>query len=158
MQGRAVFESRNDIALAIIDIIMETESAGLDLARYVRTQLHNHCTRLVLRTGYSTAAPEDAVIRDYEIDDYTHKTELTIQKLRTLLYSKMRSYRDVCLLQQQATALNAKLFSAQEHLMQSEKPASIGQLAAGVAHEINKPIGYIFSNYGTLDGYLTSLF
>lgn len=54
--------------------------------------------------------------------------------------------------------LNAKLITAQEHLVQSEKLASIGQLAAGVAHEINNPIGYISSNYGMLEGYLNSLF
>ena len=54
--------------------------------------------------------------------------------------------------------LNAKLSMAQEHLVQSEKLASIGQLAAGVAHEINNPIGYIFSNFGTLEKYLTDLF
>jgi PAS domain S-box-containing protein len=54
--------------------------------------------------------------------------------------------------------LNAKLSMAQDHLVQSEKLASIGQLAAGVAHEINNPIGYIFSNFGTLEKYLASLF
>lgn len=54
--------------------------------------------------------------------------------------------------------LNDKLSMAQEHLVQSEKLASIGQLAAGVAHEINNPIGYIFSNFGMLEKYLTSLF
>ena len=56
------------------------------------------------------------------------------------------------------TALNAKLTMTQEQLLQSEKLASIGQLAAGVAHEINNPIGYIFSNVGTLQGYLDQLF
>lgn len=54
--------------------------------------------------------------------------------------------------------LNAKLSLAQDHLVQSEKMASIGQLAAGVAHEINNPIGYIFSNFGTLENYLLNLF
>ena len=56
------------------------------------------------------------------------------------------------------TELNAKLSMAQEQLVQQEKLASIGQLAAGVAHEINNPIGYIFSNFGTLQGYLAQLF
>lgn len=54
--------------------------------------------------------------------------------------------------------LNAKLSDAQDKLMQSEKMASIGQLAAGVAHEINNPIGFIFSNFGTLERYLGDLF
>ncbi len=54
--------------------------------------------------------------------------------------------------------LNAKLRRAQEQLLQSEKLASIGQLAAGVAHEINNPIGYVFSNFTTLEGYLADLF
>ncbi|MEJ5999360.1 ATP-binding protein [Paucibacter soli] len=54
--------------------------------------------------------------------------------------------------------LNARLSEAQEKLVQSEKLASIGQLAAGVAHEINNPIGYIFSNFGTLERYLADLF
>jgi two-component system NtrC family sensor kinase len=54
--------------------------------------------------------------------------------------------------------LNGKLRLAQDQLMQSEKLASIGQLAAGVAHEINNPVGYVFSNFGTLERYLADLF
>ena len=56
------------------------------------------------------------------------------------------------------TDLNARLSMTQEKLVQSDKLASIGQLAAGVAHEINNPIGYIFSNFGTLQNYLDQLF
>ena len=56
------------------------------------------------------------------------------------------------------TELNTKLRRAQDQLLQSEKLASIGQLAAGVAHEINNPVGYVFSNFGTLQRYLGDLF
>lgn len=56
------------------------------------------------------------------------------------------------------TRLNQTLRHAQEQLVQSEKLASIGQLAAGVAHEINNPVGYVFSNFSSLERYLADLF
>jgi signal transduction histidine kinase len=58
---------------------------------------------------------------------------------------------------QELTALNEQLSMAQAQLLQSEKLASIGQLAAGVAHEINNPISFVFSNFGTLQTYVASL-
>jgi signal transduction histidine kinase len=54
--------------------------------------------------------------------------------------------------------LNGKLENAQVQLLQSEKMASIGQLAAGVAHELNNPIGFVHSNLGTLENYLRDIF
>ena len=59
---------------------------------------------------------------------------------------------------QELRALNDTLRGAQAQLLQSERLASIGQLAAGVAHEINNPIGYVFSNFGALEVYLERLF
>jgi len=59
---------------------------------------------------------------------------------------------------EEQVALIKQLQSAQDQLMQSEKMASIGQLAAGVAHEINNPVGYINSNIGSLDQYVKDLF
>ncbi len=56
------------------------------------------------------------------------------------------------------SSLNAELTQAQEQLAQSDKLASIGLLAAGVAHEINNPVGFVQSNLGTLDGYIQTLF
>lgn len=103
--GRDIFNSRDDIALAIVDVVMETDHAGLDLVHYVRNTLKNHRTRLVMRTGQPGQAPEDRVIREYDIDDYKEKTELTIQKLRTLLYSKLRAYRDLCIIEYQRDGL-----------------------------------------------------
>ncbi len=58
---------------------------------------------------------------------------------------------------QSLRALNEGMHNAQAQLLQSKRLASIGQLAAGVAHEINNPIGYVFSNFGTLEGYLARL-
>ena len=73
---------------------------------------------------------------------------------------RQRDFAEVELLRRNAelTSLNSRLSDAQAQLLQSEKLASIGQLAAGVAHEINNPIGYVHSNIGALDTYLGDLF
>ncbi|TXY46574.1 DUF3369 domain-containing protein [Vibrio mimicus] len=105
-EAQKVMAEQSDIALALIDVVMETEHAGLDLVRYIRDVLQNRQVRLVLRTGQAGQAPEDNVIKDYEIDDYKEKTELTTQKLRTLLYSMLRAYRDLCLIEDQKRGLS----------------------------------------------------
>ena len=69
-----------------------------------------------------------------------------------------QSLEELQIANEELKALNARLSEAQAKAMQSERLASIGQLAAGVAHEINNPIGYIFSNFGTLEKYLEDVF
>jgi response regulator RpfG family c-di-GMP phosphodiesterase len=117
--GKRIFEEREDIALAIVDVVMETEHAGLDLVRYVRNTLENNRTRLVMRTGQPGQAPQDQVIREYDIDDYKEKTEMTIQRLRTLLYSKLRAYRDLCVIEEQRDGLT-RVLRATEKVQSSE--------------------------------------
>ena len=105
-QAQELFRQRDDIALALVDVVMESEHAGLDLVRYLREDCGNRMTRLVLRTGQAGQAPEDQVIREYEVDDYKEKTELTTQKLRTLLYSMLRAYRDLGVIDAQRKGLS----------------------------------------------------
>lgn len=89
------FAAVDDIAIAIIDVVMETDHAGLDLVKYLRNTLNNHQTRIILRTGQPGQAPEETVIKEYDINDYKAKTELTAAKLKTTIYAAMRSYRDI---------------------------------------------------------------
>ena len=77
--------------------------------------------------------------------------EMSDMQIRAIVGELIKANRDL-------KELNSKLSDAQSKLIQSEKLASIGQLAAGVAHEINNPIGFIFSNFGTLEQYLEDLF
>ncbi|WP_038184594.1 DUF3369 domain-containing protein [Vibrio rhizosphaerae] len=105
-EAQEIFKQEDDIALALIDVVMETEHAGLDLVRFIRETCRNRIIRLVLRTGQAGQAPEEKVIQDYEIDDYKEKTDLTTQKLRTLLYSMLRAYRDLCLIEEQKEGLS----------------------------------------------------
>lgn len=115
MEARKVLGSRNDIALALIDVVMESEHAGLGLVKYIRHDLKNKMTRIVLRTGQAGKAPEDVVIQEYDIDDYKEKTELTRQKLRTLLYSMLRSYSGLCVIEAQKKGLG-KVIQASAHV------------------------------------------
>jgi len=94
-EAREMFERHDDIALAFVDVVMETEHAGLDLVKYVREQLRNDRTRLILRTGNPGAAPERDVVRYLEIDDYKEKTELTADRLGTAVLTSLRSYRNL---------------------------------------------------------------
>lgn len=92
-EGQQVFEDRNDIAVALVDVVMERDLAGLDLVDYVRQTLDNHRTRLVLRTGQPGLASRKNSLETHEIDDFREKTDLTIQKLRALLDSQLGAYR-----------------------------------------------------------------
>jgi two-component system NtrC family sensor kinase len=78
-------------------------------------------------------------------------------ELQAALRDNERINRDLTREREEQRTLIKKLEEAHNQLLQSEKLASIGQLAAGVAHEVNNPIGFVNSNLGTLQGYATDL-
>ncbi len=88
-------QKHDDVALMLLDVVMETDHAGLDVAKYVRATAGNQNVRIVLRTGQPGQAPEREVITAYDINDYKEKTELTSAKLFTVIYSSLRAYRDI---------------------------------------------------------------
>ena len=94
-EARKILQEEKDIAVILLDVVMETDQAGLDVVRFIREELHNSFTRIVLRTGQPGQAPEHKVITDYDINDYKEKTELTRQKLFTTIYTSISSYRDL---------------------------------------------------------------
>lgn len=77
---------------------------------------------------------------------------------RRLHFEQQRRIEELSGMNAEIRAINQQLEEAHNQLIQSEKMASIGQLAAGVAHEINNPIGYVYSNLGSLQGYLKDVF
>ena len=84
----------------------------------------------------------------------TSQLEQAMQRLEEDIRKREAAEAELLRRNNELTELNVRLSMAQEQLMQSEKLASIGQLAAGVAHEINNPIGYVFSNFETLGTYI----
>lgn len=98
-EAKDILQANERIALILLDVVMETENAGLDLAKYIRQELKNSYTRIILRTGQPGIAPEHSVIRNFDIDGYKNKTELRKQDLESAFYTSLRAYRDICLLQ-----------------------------------------------------------
>lgn len=94
-EGYAVIAANPDLAVVFLDVVMETETAGLDLARDIRGALGNGYVRIILRTGQPGQAPERKVIVDYDINDYKEKSELTSQKLFSTMVTALRSYKDI---------------------------------------------------------------
>ncbi len=88
----AAIETDEDVAVAVLDVVMEHESAGLDLIKKIRHDLGRSAMRIILRTGQPGYAPEMRVIREYDINDYKTKSELTRVRLLTTLTTAVRSY------------------------------------------------------------------
>jgi len=93
--AKRLLRDEPDIAAILLDVVMETDHAGLDVTRYIREDLGNRMTRIILRTGQPGEAPEHRVISQYDINDYREKSELTAQKLVTAITTALRAYDDL---------------------------------------------------------------
>ncbi len=119
--ARNVLQKRDDIAVALVDVVMESDHAGLKLVEWIRNTLGNRFIRLVLRTGQPGQAPEQEVIRKFDINDYKEKTDLSIGKLHTLMVTSLRSYTNLLELEKSRQGLermveSAKMLSTQGSL------------------------------------------
>ena len=131
--AKAILEQEGtNIALAMIDVVMETDDAGLRLVQVIRDDLQNEMTRIVLRTGQPGQAPEEQIIQEYDINDYKDKTELTGTKLKTLLYSSLRSYRDIQTIDHQRSSLET-VIHAIGHINQI---SSLSRLASAILSQL----------------------
>nr|WP_314899284.1 DUF3369 domain-containing protein [uncultured Deefgea sp.] len=90
-----VLTQEHDIAVILLDVVMENDEEGLEVAKQVRNQLNLQDVRIILRTGHPGYAPEFQVIRDYAINDYKNKAELTQNRLLTMMTTAIRSYQQI---------------------------------------------------------------
>jgi len=134
-QAKEMMLSNITFAFALIDVVMETDTAGLSLVKWIRDIRQDSNIRLVLRTGQPGEAPEKEIISRYDIHDYKEKNELTAKKLYTLCYSCLRTYNDI---------IKAK--EMKEMLRHNERMDAIGQLSSGIVHDFNNILGIILGN------------
>ena len=91
----ALLKQEDDIAVILLDVVMESEDAGLRLVKTIREGMGIHESRIILRTGQPGYAPEMDAIRDYDINDYKTKSELSRNRLYTTLTTAIRSYDQI---------------------------------------------------------------
>ena len=131
-QAREVLAKNPEVAVILLDVVMETEQAGLDFARYVREDLNNRAVRIALRTGQPDQAPPREIVTRYEIDDYRAKTELTFDRLHILIMTALRTFRLLQRMEQHQRAL-------------TESNQDLERFAYVASHDLQTPVRGIVS-------------
>ena len=126
-----------DLAVVLLDVVMEQADAGLQLVRHIRDTLGMHDVRIILRTGQPGYAPEMDAIRGYDINDYRTKSELTRTKLYTSVAAAIRAYEQIRALEASRSGL-ADVVRANAGLMALH---SVGDVAHGILREAARLLG-----------------
>lgn len=116
-EAKVLLEHEKDIAVLFLDVVMESDMAGLEFARWYREENIDPCTRIIIRTGQPGQMPEKQVIVDYDLHDYKTKTDFTADRLYTTTITALRSYRDMCRLKESTRELE-KVIHASSDIMQ----------------------------------------
>ncbi|WP_276355581.1 DUF3369 domain-containing protein [Cohnella caldifontis] len=127
-----VIPDHPDAAIILLDVVMDAEDSGLKLVQFIRDELKYDAARIILRTGQPGQAPERLVIKDYDINDYKEKTELTAQKLYTTVMAALRAYRDIMVIESNKVGLE-KIIKSSADLFEVK---SLKKFASGVLTQL----------------------
>lgn len=131
-EAKTVLAAEKDIAIILLDVVMESDDSGLKLVRYIREDLKNLATRIILRTGQPGKAPATRVILEYDIDDYKEKTELTLEKMLVTIISALRSYSLIITIEDNRQGLK-RIIEASSDIFERQ---SLQKLGSGVLAQL----------------------
>jgi len=127
-EAKKILLEDNTFCMAFVDVVMETDHAGLELVEWIRKEHKNQAIRLILRTGQAGTAPEAKVIKEFDINDYKEKTDFTANKMITTVYASIRAYRDIMTIQRSLDAFK-KLIEATHDLLKINQLKTFGSAA-----------------------------
>lgn len=131
-EAREILGQHRDMAVILLDVVMETEDSGLQLVHFIREELENRTVRIVLRTGQPGKAPAARVILEYDINDYKEKTELTLEKMLVTVISALRSYNFILTIENNRKGLK-KIIEASSDIFERQ---SLQKLGNGVLSQL----------------------
>ena len=137
-EARELMLAHPDTAVIVLDVVMETDHAGLEVVQYIREEVKNKIVRIILRTGQPGEAPEKKVIIAYDINDYKTKEELTSNRLFSTVTSALRSYRDMTVIEKNRQGLEMIIHASSSLL----KLTSLKQFTAGVLTQLTSILGF----------------
>ncbi len=132
-----ILSTQEGFAIILLDVVMETDNAGLEFVEFVRNEMRNKAVRIILRTGQPGQAPEKSVIVDYDINDYKAKSELTSEKLFTTVIAALRAYESIRSLEKTRIGLE-RILASTDQLFDVE---SLNNFAFGVLTQIGAFLG-----------------
>ncbi|GAA0770894.1 EAL domain-containing protein [Roseibium denhamense] len=136
-EAKAILLSNNDIAVALVDVVMESDTAGLNLVSWIRSELDNRFTRIILRTGQPGYAPQTDVIMHYDIDGYAEKAELSRTKLITAIVAALRGFKLVMSLETN----RRKLKELNTHFTAIVQKNALSEFSSSVLEHLTNLIG-----------------
>jgi len=131
-EAKAILAQHHDIAVVLLDVVMEAEDSGLQLVHFIREELRNRTVRIVLRTGQPGKAPAARVILEYDINDYKEKTELTLEKMLVTVISALRSYHFITTIENNRKGLK-KIIEASVDIFERQ---SLEKLGSGILAQL----------------------
>jgi signal transduction histidine kinase/HPt (histidine-containing phosphotransfer) domain-containing protein len=147
--ARDVLEHRRDIAVVLLDVVMEEDDSGLKLVRWIRDELGNRDVRIILRTGQPGQAPQRDVIVDYDINDYKPKADLSAESLFTAVIAALRAFDQIQSIETRVAERTRELRESREQAEEATKAKSA--FLATMSHEIRTPMNGVLGMLGLLE-------
>jgi len=158
-EAAAMMAEVPDVAIVLLDVVMETNQSGLTFVRYLREELNNKRVRIILRTGQPGEAPEESIIREYDINDYKTKTELTKLKLCTSVLVSLRTYEQILAFEANQHELEMLSQDLKERNRELQRAKDVAEAASHAKdeflslmnHELRTPLNVILMRAEILD-------
>ncbi len=120
-EAKKMLQENPDISLILLDVVMETDNAGLELVKYIRETIQNQFIQIVLWTGQPGKAPKKEVIISYDINDYKTKTELNDDNIFTVVLASLRTFDAITTVESYRQNLEEKVKDRTKEVVQQKK-------------------------------------